>query len=189
MSPGDGGVRLSTARLCLSPNRDKRPTGYGVDLLVIHNISLPPREFGGPWIEDLFLNRLDPDAHPYFGEIHQLQVSTHLLIRRDGELIQYVPLDQRAWHAGVSCFDGREHCNDFAIGIELEGADDIPYSDKQYHSLATAAREIMAIYPAITPKRITGHSDISPGRKTDPGPAFDWKRLYKELEGKNRGQT
>ncbi|MEJ1375251.1 MAG: 1,6-anhydro-N-acetylmuramyl-L-alanine amidase AmpD, partial [Candidatus Sedimenticola sp. (ex Thyasira tokunagai)] len=103
--------------------------------------------------------------------------------------IQYVPLDQRAWHAGVSCFDGREHCNDFAIGIELEGADDIPYSDKQYHSLATAAREIMAIYPAITPKRITGHSDISPGRKTDPGPAFDWKRLYKELEGKNRGQT
>ncbi|MES9904438.1 MAG: 1,6-anhydro-N-acetylmuramyl-L-alanine amidase AmpD [Sedimenticola sp.] len=182
MSPGDGGL-LATARQHPSPNQDDRPRGCGVDLLVIHNISLPPSEFGGPGIDDLFLNRLDPDAHPYFQEIHQLRVSSHLLIRRDGELIQYVPLNRRAWHAGLSCFDGRECCNDFSIGIELEGADDTPYSDEQYHSLALAARQVMAIYPAITSERITGHSDIAPGRKTDPGPAFDWQRFRILLEG------
>lgn len=182
MSGTEAGL-LPTARQCLSPNRDQRPAGCEVNLLVIHNISLPPNEFGGPWIDDLFLNRLDPDAHPYFKQIHQLRVSSHLLIRRDGELVQYVPLDQRAWHAGVSCFDGQDQCNDFAIGIELEGADETPYSDQQYQILAGVCQQVMSRYPAITPERITGHSDIAPGRKSDPGPAFDWDRFYSLLEG------
>jgi AmpD protein len=168
---------LGTARHCLSPNRDERPSGVTVDLLVIHNISLPPGEFGGPWIENLFTNRLDPEAHPYFRELTGLRVSAHLLIRRDGSLIQYVPLHQRAWHAGASRFEGREGCNDFSIGIELEGTDDAPYTDAQYRTLTQATREIMARYPAITPERIRGHSDIAPERKSDPGPAFDWLRF------------
>lgn len=163
-----------------SPNFNQRPDGCPVDLLVIHNISLPPGEFGGPWIDDLFHNRLDPDAHPYFLEIHELEVSAHCLIRRDGEIIQYVPFDKRAWHAGQSCFDGREQCNDFSIGIELEGTDELPFTDEQYRALSRITESIRATYPGITSERIAGHSDISPGRKTDPGPEFDWQR-YREM--------
>jgi AmpD protein len=165
-----------------SPNRDQRPPDELVDLLVIHGISLPPGEFGGPWIDALFQNRLDPEAHPYFGAIAGLRVSAHLLIRRDGELIQYINLHERAWHAGASSFRGRTSCNDFSIGIELEGADEIPYEDAQYQVLADSTREIMARFPGITGDRIAGHSDIAPGRKTDPGPAFDWKR-FRDLIG------
>jgi AmpD protein len=172
---------LPGARRCPSPNRDPRPAGCPVDLLVIHNISLPPEKFGGPWIEDLFLNRLDPAAHPYFAEIAALQVSAHLLIRRDGELIQFVPLQERAWHAGASCFAGREQCNDYSIGIELEGSDQQPFTDAQYASLARVSSDIMVRYPAIDIGRIAGHSDIAPGRKTDPGPYFDWQRFRQEL--------
>ncbi len=164
-----------------SPNQDDRPHGSIIDLLVIHNISLPPGEFGGPWIDDLFLNRLDPEAHPYFADIAERQLSSHLLIRRDGELLQYVSLQRRAWHAGASCFEGRECCNDFSIGIELEGDDTTPYTDDQYTALAKTTNEIIRLFPAITPDRITGHSDIAPGRKTDPGPAFDWRRYRKLL--------
>lgn len=165
-----------------SPNADERPPATLIDLLVIHNISLPPGEFGGGWIEDLFLNRLDPDAHPYFAPIAGVRVSAHLLVRRDGELLQFVPCGLRAWHAGVSSFAGRERCNDYSIGIELEGTDDTPFTPAQYARLAHCTRLIQARYPAIIPERIAGHSDIAPGRKTDPGPAFDWG-LYRRLLG------
>lgn len=165
-----------------SPNVNERPVGDGIDLLVIHSISLPPGEFGGPWIDDLFHNRLDPDAHPYFAQIHALEVSAHCLIRRDGRIVQYVPFDKRAWHAGPSCFEGRENCNDFSIGIELEGSDEAAFTDEQYRALAEVTRSIRSLYPAITAARVTGHSDIAPGRKTDPGPAFDWQR-YREMAG------
>jgi len=170
------GVLLAEASQRSSPNQDIRPTDCIVDLLVIHNISLPPMQFGGPWIDDLFHNQLDPGVHPYFVDIYQRRVSSHLLIRRDGELLQYVPLCQRAWHAGVSCFEGRNACNDFSIGIELEGADEVPYTDQQYRRLIHTTKSIMSLYPAITRERITGHCNIAPGRKTDPGPAFDWTR-------------
>lgn len=173
---------LANARRVASPNQDDRPHGCDVDLLVIHCISLPPGEYGGSWIDALFQNRLPPDAHPYFREIHGLEVSSHLLIRRDGELVQYVPLQKRAWHAGKSCFMGRERCNDFSIGIELEGADDQPYEPVQYERLAEVTTAILRAYPLITPDRIVGHSDIAPGRKTDPGPAFDWHRYRSLLE-------
>lgn len=181
MKPAGSGILLAEARQRCSPNQNPRPAGCIVDLLVIHNISLPPKEFGGPWIDDLFLNRLDPAVHPYFSGIHSLRVSSHLLIRRDGELLQYVPLCQRAWHAGESCFQGRKGCNDFSIGIELEGSDEIPYTDEQYHRLILATKSILSLFPGITPRSITGHSDIAPGRKTDPGPAFDWPRYLKSL--------
>ncbi|MBD3610342.1 MAG: 1,6-anhydro-N-acetylmuramyl-L-alanine amidase AmpD, partial [Gammaproteobacteria bacterium] len=148
-----------------SPNHDERPDESDICLLVIHGISLPPGEFGGKWIDDLFTNQLDPDAHPYFQNIHQLEVSSHLLIRRTGDIIQYVPLQKRAWHAGVSRFEGRERCNDFAIGIELEGTDDTPYEAIQYQRLAEVSHEIMLQYPAIDKEHIVGHSDIAPGRK------------------------
>lgn len=171
-----GGVWLPEARRLPSPNCDPRPPGTTIDLLVIHNISLPPGRFGGPWIDDLFLNRLDPSADPYFRSIHRQRVSAHLLIDRHGALTQYVPLELRAWHAGRSCFGGRTACNDFSIGIELEGADDIPYSDDQYLCLARVTRHIMRRYPAITSDRITGHCHIAPDRKTDPGAAFEWAR-------------
>ncbi|MFD2111690.1 1,6-anhydro-N-acetylmuramyl-L-alanine amidase AmpD [Thiorhodococcus fuscus] len=159
-----------------SPNQDDRPPDTQIDLLVIHNISLPPGTFGGGWIDDLFLNRLDPSAHPYFAPIAHVRVSSHLLIRRDGALIQYVPCERRAWHAGASSFEGRERCNDYSIGIELEGTDQVPFTDAQYQRLADCTHWIRARYPAITRERIAGHSDIAPGRKTDPGPAFDWPR-------------
>ena len=175
-------ILLPAASQRHSPNHDERPAGVTVDLLVIHNISLPPGEFGGPWLDDLFCNRLEPDAHPYFREIAELRVSTHLLIRRGGELIQYVPLQKRAWHAGASTFQGCKQCNDFSIGIELEGSDDSPYTQQQYHALAQAVSQIMATFPAITTDRIKGHSNIAPGRKSDPGPAFDWPHFFTLLK-------
>ncbi|HXK55429.1 MAG: 1,6-anhydro-N-acetylmuramyl-L-alanine amidase AmpD [Gammaproteobacteria bacterium] len=182
MNATGNGVLLVEASQRVSPNQDLRPADCVVDLLVIHNISLPPGRFGGPWIDDLFHNRLDPGEHPYFTDICQRRVSSHLLIRRDGELLQYVPLCRRAWHAGESCFEGKTACNDFSIGIELEGTDDIPYTDPQYLSLVHATKSIMSIFPGITRERITGHSDIAPGRKTDPGPAFDWMRYLNGLD-------
>ncbi len=165
-----------------SPNCDARPMGCGIELIVIHSISLPPGQYGGTQIDRLFTNSLDPAEHPYFADIAQLRVSSHLLIRRDGELVQYVPFDRRAWHAGQSCFQGREACNDFSIGIELEGMDDEPYTQQQYRQLATVIRLLMQHWPGLGPEAIVGHSDIAPGRKTDPGPAFDWQQLYAMLE-------
>ncbi len=144
---------------------------------MIHGISLPPGEFDGDWIEAFFTNRLDLNAHPYFQEIKDLRVSAHLLIRRDGEVVQFVAFGDRAWHAGASCYGTRENCNDFSVGIELEGSDDTPYSDEQYSSLGAVIRTLMATYPAISSESIVGHCDIAPRRKTDPGPLFDWERL------------
>ncbi len=174
---------LVDARRRHSPSQDTRPPGTDIDLLVIHNISLPPGNFSGDWIDDLFLDRLDPLAHPYFREIAGLRVSAHLLIRRDGQLLQYVPFEKRAWHAGVSRFAGRDRCNDFSIGIELEGTDDIPFADAQYRRLADCTRRIIRRYPGITEERIAGHDEIAPGRKTDPGPAFDWNRYRASIRG------
>ena len=168
---------LMPARRVPTPNHDARPADCGVDLLVIHGISLPPGEFGGPWIDALFCNALDPAVHPYFTGICDLRVSAHVLIRRDGEVVQYVPFDRRAWHAGQSCFEGRERCNDFSIGIELEGCDDQAYTDAQYARLAAVTRALMRQYSALSTERIVGHSDVAPGRKTDPGPLFDWPRF------------
>lgn len=165
-----------------SPNCDGRPEGAAPELIVIHAISLPPKRFGGPWIDDLFVNRLDPAAHPYFAEIASLEVSAHVLIARDGTLTQYVGFDQRAWHAGVSSYCGRERCNDFSVGIELEGADEVPYEDSQYRSLARVVRALRDAYPTLASAPIVGHSDIAPGRKTDPGPAFDWARFHELAE-------
>jgi len=177
---------IAPARQLASPNQDERPAGLLPDLVVIHGISLPPGQFGGPHIEQLFTNRLPRDAHPYFEGIADLMVSAHLLIRRDGELLQFVPLHRRAWHAGASCWDGRERCNDYSIGIELEGADDVPYEDAQYQVLADLLACLMATYPALSPGRVVGHSDVAPGRKTDPGPAFDWGRLPGAAGGRTR---
>lgn len=174
---------ISPARQCLSPNRDLRPEGASLDMIVIHGISLPPGQFGGGEIEALFLNTLNWDAHPYFGEIRGMEVSAHLLIRRDGELIQFVPLTERAWHAGESSFRGRACCNDFSVGIELEGEDETSYDERQYAVLPAVLKAVTAAYPQITAQEIAGHCDISPGRKSDPGPAFDWPRLYDALEG------
>ncbi len=163
-----------------SPHHDERPAGTAIDLLVIHSISLPPGEFGGPWIEQLFLGTLPKDAHPYFKDIAGLKVAAHLLIRRDGSLIQFVPFHKRAWHAGASNYQGREACNDFSIGIEIEGDDSTPYAAPQYQALACVTAALIQAYPGITTARIVGHSDIAPGRKTDPGPAFDWAR-YRDI--------
>ncbi len=164
-----------------SPNFDERPEPADISLLVIHCISLPPGEFGNHYIDQLFCNQLDPDEHPYFKEIHQLTVSSHLLIKRDGSCIQYVPFDKRAWHAGKSTYEGRERCNDFSIGIELEGTELIDYTDQQYIRLAAVIRVLLEAYPKLSTQRITGHSDIAPGRKTDPGASFDWQRLLGSL--------
>ncbi len=172
--------RIAAARYIPSPNCNERPDGE-ISLLVIHNISLPPGQFGGGHIAELFTNRLEPSGHPFFEEIEGLEVSAHLLIERDGRMIQFVPFDRRAWHAGRSCFQGREACNDFSIGIELEGTDDTPYTDAQYQALAAVSRGLMQAYPELNRDRITGHSDIAPGRKTDPGPAFDWTRFLAAL--------
>jgi N-acetyl-anhydromuramoyl-L-alanine amidase len=169
------------ARECPSPHQDERPDPRDIGLVVIHNISLPPGIFGGRYIDDLFLGRLDPDAHPYFRDIAPLRVSSHLCIARDGAVTQYVPFDRRAWHAGVSNWQGRERCNDFSIGIELEGTDDTPFEPRQYVSLVGALRALFARYPKLGSRRLTGHSDIAPGRKTDPGPHFDWSRLHAML--------
>lgn len=173
--------KLDGARQLPSPNCDARPDPEDIALLVIHCISLPPDQFGGAFIDQLFCNNLNPDVHPYFQEIHQLKVSAHLLIRREGEVVQYVPFDQRAWHAGVSCFQGRERCNDYSIGIELEGSVNQAYTDSQYQSLIEISRLLLLYYPRLTPERIAGHSEIAPGRKADPGPWFDWQRYRKGL--------
>ena len=173
---------LMEARRLPSPNRDARPPGQEPELVIVHGISLPPGEFGGPWIDDLFLNRLDPGAHPYFACLDGLRVSSHVLIRRDGELVQYVPFHERAWHAGASCHQGREACNDFSIGIELEGADEIPYTSAQYRELAALILLLRHRYPSLPADAVTGHSDVAPGRKTDPGPAFEWQRLAALLD-------
>jgi N-acetyl-anhydromuramoyl-L-alanine amidase len=160
-----------------SPNWDLRPAGEAVTLLVIHNISLPPGEFGGDGIVRLFTNTLDCGAHPYYETLRGLRVSSHFLIRREGELIQFVPCACRAWHAGASVWNGRERCNDFSIGVELEGADDVPYTEAQYRRLADLTATLKSLYPIAD---IVGHADIAPGRKTDPGPAFDWAQ-YRSL--------
>ena len=173
---------LNGASVVESVNFNERPDPENISLLVIHNISLPPGEFGGPHIDELFTNCLDPEAHPYFREICELEVSSHLLIRRDGALVQYVAFDQRAWHAGLSSFQGVKNCNDYAIGIELEGVDDSPYEAIQYDILVGTVAAILAAYPMVTRERIVGHSDIAPGRKTDPGPAFDWDLFHRKLQ-------
>jgi len=172
---------LQEARQVASPNYNDRPDGRAISLLVIHNISLPPGQYGGPYIEQLFTNQLDAKEHPYFAEIAGLEVSAHVLIRRDGEVIQFVPFNKRAWHAGRSCFHEETECNDFSIGIELEGCDDEPFETIQYEKLAAIAQQLMHTYPDISAERITGHSDIAPGRKTDPGPFFDWAVFQQQL--------
>ncbi|HEX8978290.1 MAG TPA: 1,6-anhydro-N-acetylmuramyl-L-alanine amidase AmpD [Parasulfuritortus sp.] len=175
---------LDGARCIASPNFDDRPGAMPVELLVIHNISLPPGEFGGEGVVELFTNRLDPAAHPYYRTIHALRVSAHFFIRRDGELIQFVSADKRAWHAGVSTWAGRERCNDFSIGIELEGTDDRPFTEAQYRRLDELIGVLCDRYPIAG---IAGHSDIAPGRKTDPGQCFDWTRLRRPgPESRNR---
>lgn len=180
--PGDDSDHgLKNVRHVASPNFSERPAGTQIDVLVIHNISLPPGQFGGRWVDDLFCNTLDPEAHPYFRDIADLRVSAHALIDRTGQLTQYVAFNKKAWHAGQSCFDGRQQCNDFSIGVELEGCDEQPFTDAQYRSLAELTRHLREVYPGITPDTIVGHSDIAPGRKTDPGPCFDWRRYKKAI--------
>jgi len=167
----DPSGHANLARQVRSPNCDARPDGTPISLVVVHGISLPPGSFGGDAIEALFTNRLDPQQHPYFAEIATLRVSAHFLIRRDGALVQFVPCTMRAWHAGASSWRGRDRCNDFSVGIELEGADDVPYTAKQYRKLARLLEAIRSRYPV---EDVVGHSDVAPGRKTDPGPVFDW---------------
>ncbi len=167
---------------CHSPHFSHRQQCEVISLLVIHNISLPAGVFGQPYINDLFMGRLDCDAHASFCDLKNLKVSAHCLIRRDGSIIQYVSFNDKAWHAGVSCFNGRKSCNDFSIGVELEGTDDIDYSQEQYQQLARLAKNLMLAYPAITKDNIVGHCDIAPGRKTDPGSVFDWMHFYQLLE-------
>ena len=169
--------RLLGARQVESPNCDDRPAGQAPELLVVHGISLPPGEFGGPWIDALFTNTLPVDVHQYFAGIAALRVSAHALVRRDGSVVQYVPFHRRAWHAGTSQWRGREHCNDFSVGIELEGTDAAPYASAQYGVLACIVAELCRAYPSLAPDAVLGHSDIAPGRKSDPGIAFDWPLL------------
>lgn len=173
---------LQAVEAIRSPNYDARPDKTGIKLIVLHGISLPPAEFGGGYIQDLFCNRLNPDAHEYFAAIYNLKLSSHCLIERDGNIIQFVSFFHRAWHAGVSSWRGEQSCNDFSIGIELEGTDDLDYTDSQYIQLKALICCLRNEYPAITDDALCGHSDIAPGRKTDPGPAFDWPRLYRLLE-------
>ena len=167
-------------KICLSENCSERKTEE-ISLLVIHNISLPPGEYGGGYIEKLFTNNLDPNDHAYFSEIYDLKVSSHLLIERDGSLVQFVPFNKKAWHAGVSSFKGRENCNEFSIGIELEGTDDNKYTEDQYRALIDITKELMLVFQDIKKENIVGHSDIAPGRKTDPGKAFDWHYYLSNL--------
>ena len=169
---GDGW--LAGARRVVSPNFDSRPPATEVCLIVVHAISLPPGEFGGDAIERFFTNRLDPNEHPYFATIADLRVSAHFLIRRDGELLQFVSCAERAWHAGASSWNGRSRCNDFSLGVELEGGDQSPYADAQYQRLVELIAVLRAHYPVAA---VVGHADIAPGRKTDPGPYFDWQRI------------
>ena len=187
--PDDWGIVdgwLKGAREVPTPNCNRRPAGMVPDLIVLHNISLPPGEFGGGHIEALFTNRLDPSLHPYFASIAHLEVSAHFLLRRDGEILQFVATDDRAWHAGESVWCDRENCNDFSIGIELEGTDSSPYTDVQYQQLHRLIGALRAKYPSLGRGDIVGHSEIAPGRKTDPGESFDWNYLS-ELLGNNYG--
>ncbi len=185
LAAGGGIARIDERGVCPealwrpSPHCDARPQGERISLVVIHGISLPPGDFGGPYIDDLFLGRLDASAHPYFPEVAGKRVSSHFLIRRDGALVQYVACAMRAWHAGASSWKGRGKCNDFSIGIELEGADDVPYAEPQYETLGALARALFARYGALD---VAGHGDIAPGRKTDPGPWFDWPRFAASVE-------
>jgi AmpD protein len=169
---------MSGVRRVVSPNFDARPEQMLPEVIVVHNISLPPGQYGGPWVERLFTNDLPAEVHPYFATITQLRVSSHLFIRRDGETIQFVPIQQRAWHAGASVYDGRERCNDFSVGIELEGSDTDAFEATQYRALSRTIVALCRAYPTLSTQRLTGHSDIAPGRKTDPGPYFDWPRLH-----------
>jgi N-acetyl-anhydromuramoyl-L-alanine amidase len=166
---------LTGARYVLSPNCDDRPPGTRIELIVIHNISLPPGEFGGPGVIQLFTNTLDPAEHPYYETIKDLKVSAHFFVRCDGEVIQFVPCMKRAWHAGASRWRDREKCNDFSIGIELEGGDDTPFTAAQYRALARVTEVLRGAFPI---QDMVGHADIAPGRKTDPGPHFDWPRYF-----------
>ena len=185
ISPGEGLIR--PAEQCPSPNQDSRPIGAEPDLIIIHGISLPPGKFGGPYIEQFFTNCLDWDAHPYYSEIRGLKVSSHLFIQRDGGLIQFVPFSRRAWHAGASCYRGRQDCNDFSIGIELEGEDTTPYTGSQYLVLIKVIGALQTTFNSLCTRNIAGHCDVSPGRKSDPGPAFDWLRLYDGLSNSSEG--
>ena len=168
---------LEQCKQCPSPNKDARPENAAIDLVVVHSISLPPGEYGGDAIERFFQNQLDKNQHPYFEEIHGMQVSSHVLIKRSGEIVQFVPFYERAWHAGQSNYQGRDCCNDFSIGIELEGTDTDEFEEVQYTQLAAIISALQSAYPAIS-DHITGHSDIAPGRKTDPGTGFNWDKLY-----------
>ncbi len=175
IDPGTG--LLEGAPYRPSPNQDSRPPGSGIDLIVVHGISLPPGEFGTEWVEALFQNRLPSARHPFFKSIEGLRVSSHFYLRRDGAIVQFVPCHARAWHAGVSVWRHRVACNDYSVGIELEGADDVPYERIQYEVLARLIGAIEIAYPSLGNAPVVGHSDVAPGRKTDPGPAFDWKLL------------
>jgi AmpD protein len=180
---------LRGARRIESPNCDSRPAGVEPDLIVVHGISLPPGEFGGPWIDRLFTNDLPPDGHPYFAEVAGRRVSAHLVIARDGSVTQFVGFNERAWHAGKSSYQGRDACNDFSIGVELEGADTVPYDERQYRALAAVVAALCKAYPKLSAERLAGHSEVAPGRKTDPGPAFDWphaRRLIASAVAANR---
>ena len=172
---------LGEAMYIASPNCDERPANTCIDLIVIHNISLPPQQFGGNEVRDFFLNQLDHSAHPFFEQLKDVRVSAHLFIRRCGELLQFVPLTKRAWHAGLSHFKGREKCNDFSIGIELEGEDEVAYTDAQYEQLNKVIKTVRHYYPAISAENIVGHREIAPERKTDPGIAFDWSRVQTKI--------
>ncbi|MCX7106753.1 MAG: 1,6-anhydro-N-acetylmuramyl-L-alanine amidase AmpD [Methylococcales bacterium] len=168
---------LTNVKRISSPNYDERPDQTDISLVVIHCISLPQGEFCNPHIDELFCNQLNPDDHPYFKEIYQLKVSAHILIKRDGNCVQYVPFNKRAWHAGKSNYQGRERCNDFSVGIELEGTESIPYTQAQYSTLKEVINCLLQTYPNLSKQHITGHSDIAPGRKTDPGASFDWQKI------------
>lgn len=173
----DGGW-LREARRCPSPNFGPRPAGASIDLIVLHSISLPPGQYGGPEVEHLFTNRLDWDAHPYFQQIRGMEVSAHFFIRRNGELVQFVDADARAWHAGASCWRGRHNCNDDSVGIELEGLEGDTFEPAQYQALARLCRHLAQRYPI---EHVAGHEHIAPGRKLDPGPGFDWAHLQQAL--------
>lgn len=176
---------LSDVKIVDSPNFDERPDPEDISLIVIHAISLPPNEYGGDYIDALFTNQLDRHEHPYFEDIAELKVSSHILINRTGEITQYVPFHKRAWHAGESLYNGRSCCNDFAIGIELEGSDNDEFTTAQYETLISLISRLIETYPQITADKIVGHCDIAPGRKTDPGPHFDWARLQLALSNKS----
>ncbi|MGC7589621.1 1,6-anhydro-N-acetylmuramyl-L-alanine amidase AmpD [Bisgaard Taxon 46] len=173
---------LDNTKKVASPHYDQRPFPQDISLLIIHYISLPPEQFGGPYIDQFFQGKLEPTAHPYFEEIKEIRVSAHCLINREGEITQYVSFEDRAWHAGLSNFEGREKCNDFSIGIELEGSNEQPFTAKQYRTLTQLTKSLMYFYPKITQQRIVGHCDVSPGRKIDPGQYFDWEKYLSSLK-------